>query len=68
VPDGCDASDIKDPQNMNNNNIVSYLETLVARFKKQMDDAMGRGERPDPRTKTMWMECTKRMMTLVNAI
>ena len=45
---------------MSNNNCVSYLEVLVARFDGNMKAALAKEERPDKRTREMWMECTKR--------
>jgi hypothetical protein len=49
---------------MTNNNCCSYLEVLVARFKSEMDQSIVKGERAPARTKEMWMECTKRLLTI----
>ena len=56
------AEDVKDPQNMTNNNCMSYLEILVPRFKGEIDKAIEEGSRPPARAKQLWMECQKRKM------
>ena len=68
MPEGVEPVDLKDPQNMNNNNCISYLELLVDRFKGQMDAAMAKGERPTSRVKSMWMDCTKRKGNIISAV
>ncbi len=67
LPAGVTADDIKDPQNMSNNNCMSYLEILVPRFKNEMDQSIAKGERPSARSKEMWIECTKRKNTIMAA-
>ena len=57
IPEGASTLDIKDPQNMNNNNCISYLEILIPRFKGEIDAALAREERAPPRSREMWMEC-----------
>ena len=57
IPEGATTLDIKDPQNMNNNNCISYLEILIPRFKVEIDAALAREERAPPRSREMWMEC-----------
>jgi len=57
IPEGATTLDIKDPQNMNNNNCCSYLEILISRFKGEIDAALAREERAPPRSREMWMEC-----------
>lgn len=57
IPEGATTLDIKDPQNMNNNNCISYLEILIPRFKGEIDAALAREERAPPRSREMWMEC-----------
>ena len=54
------ADDMRDPQNMDNNNCVSYLQLLEDRSKSQMDAAMAKGERPTQRIKELWMNSMKR--------
>lgn len=52
--------DVKDPQNMANNNCVSYLEELIPKLNADIQAALKEGTRPDPKTRGLWMECTKR--------
>lgn len=67
VPDGMTAADVADPQNMANNNCVSYLELVIPRFKANIDEAMAKGERPNPRIRSLWMECQKRKNVIEGA-
>lgn len=52
---------------MNNNNCISYLEILIPRFKGEIDAALAREERAPPRSREMWIECTKRLNTITAA-
>lgn len=49
-------------------NCISYLETVHPQFKAILDSKMSKGERPDSRIKSLWLECQKRSMQLQNAI
>jgi hypothetical protein len=45
---------------MTNNSCVSYLELLIGRFKSEIDSSIEKGERPNSRSRHLWMECQKR--------
>ena len=66
-PEEMSAEDEKDPQNMSNNNCITYLEFIIPKFDQKMKDAIASGTRPDARIKQLWMECQKRRNVIMLA-
>ena len=55
-----DPADIKDPLNINNFWCMSYIEKKIPDLFQEQQDAVAKGERPNPATRKLWQDAMKR--------